>query len=209
MWKWIKNLWSSEQITIEADPMKYLIAGLGNIGSEYAGTRHNIGFEVVDTIATKLGGTWKLDSLAGISEVKHKGRTLILIKPTTFMNGSGRAVNFWMQKHKIEKENLLVVLDDLNIDFGILRLKTNGSDGGHNGLKDIDQVLGGNNYSRLRIGIGNDYRKGHQINYVLGKWDKEEMKDLPLILEYAADAVMSYAAVGPKFTMEKFNKKVI
>ncbi|MBP7644271.1 MAG: aminoacyl-tRNA hydrolase [Saprospiraceae bacterium] len=189
--------------------MKYLIAGLGNIGPDYAGTRHNIGFEVLDTLAQKFSASWNLDNLAGVTEIKHKGRTLILIKPTTYMNKSGKAVNYWIQKHKIEKENVLVVLDDLNLDFGTLRLKTKGSDGGHNGLKDIDLSLGGNDYARLRIGIGSEFRKGQQVDFVLGKWDKAELKDLPFILESSADAVLSYASVGPKFTMEKFNKKVI
>ena len=187
MWSWIKKLFSSEE-AIVIDPMKYLIAGLGNIGPDYAGTRHNIGFEVLDTLAQKFSASWNLDNLAGVTEIKHKGRTLILIKPTTYMNKSGKAVNYWIQKHKIEKENVLVVLDDLNLDFGTLRLKTKGSDGGHNGLKDIDLSLGGNDYARLRIA---------------------ELKDLPFILESSADAVLSYASVGPKFTMEKFNKKVI
>ena len=208
MWSWIRKLFSSEE-AIVFDPMKYLIAGLGNIGPDYAGTRHNIGFEVLDTLAQKFSASWNLDNLAGVTEIKHKGRTLILIKPTTYMNRSGKAVNYWMQKHKIEKENVLVVLDDLNLDFGTLRLKTKGSDGGHNGLKDIDLSLGSNDYARLRIGIGSEFRKGQQVDFVLGKWDKAELKDLPFILESSADAVLSYASVGPKFTMEKFNKKVI
>jgi peptidyl-tRNA hydrolase, PTH1 family len=208
MWSWIRKLFSSEE-AIVFDPMKYLIAGLGNIGPDYAGTRHNIGFEVLDTIAQKFSASWNLDNLAGVTEIKHKGRTLILIKPTTYMNRSGKAVNYWMQKHKIEKENVLVVLDDLNLDFGTLRLKTKGSDGGHNGFKDIDLSLGGNDYARLRIGIGSEFRKGQQVDFVLGKWDKAELKDLPFILESSADAVLSYASVGPKFTMEKFNKKIL
>ncbi len=208
MWSWVKKLLSREE-AIVFDPMKYLIAGLGNIGPDYAGTRHNIGFEVLDTLAQKFSASWNLDNLAGVTEIKHKGRTLILIKPTTYMNRSGKAVNYWMQKHKIEKENVLVVLDDLNLDFGTLRLKTKGSDGGHNGLKDIDLSLGSNDYARLRIGIGSEFRKGQQVDFVLGKWDKAELKDLPFILESSADAVLSYASVGPKFTMEKFNKKVI
>ncbi len=208
MWSWIKKFFSSEE-PIAFDSMKYLIAGLGNIGPDYAGTRHNIGFEVLDTLALKFSASWNLDNLAGVTEIKHKGRTLILIKPTTYMNRSGKAVNYWMQKHKIEKENVLVVLDDLNLDFGTLRLKTKGSDGGHNGLKDIDLSLGGNDYARLRIGIGSEFRKGQQVDFVLGKWDKQELKDLPFILDNSADAVLSYASVGPKFTMEKFNKKIL
>lgn len=207
MFDFLKQLFGFKKEEIATDPMKYLIAGLGNIGSDYEGTRHNIGFDVIDKIAEKLGPVkWDIEGNAAWAEVKHKGRTLLLIKPTTFMNRSGKAVTYWMQKHKIERNNLLVVLDDLNIEYGTLRLKEKGSDGGHNGLKDIDASLGGNNYPRLRVGIGSDYGKGQQVNFVLGTWDKVESKELPFVLEYAADACLSYASIGPKFTMEKYNK---
>lgn len=210
MFGFLRNIFGGQKENIEFDPMKYLIAGLGNIGSDYEGTRHNIGFEVVDLIAQKLGiSKWDIEGNAAWAEGKHKGRTILLIKPTTYMNRSGKAVSYWMNKHKIERSNILVVLDDLNIDFGTLRLKEKGSDGGHNGLKDIDATLSGNNYARLRVGIGNDYGKGQQVNFVLGRWDNTEKKDLPLILENAADAALSFASIGAKFTMEKYNKNFL
>ena len=189
--------------------MKYLVAGLGNIGPDYDDTRHNIGFEVVEAMAEKGGATFKNDTLADIAEIKHKGRTLILIKPTTYMNRSGKAVNYWMTKHKIPKENVLIVLDDLNLDFGTLRLRGKGSDGGHNGLKDIDAHLGGNDYARLRVGIGNDFKKGQQVDFVLGKWDEEERENLPKVIKKSVEAAMSFAAIGLKFTMEQYNKKFV
>lgn len=207
MFDFLKALFHRQKQEIVSDPMKYLIAGLGNIGSDYEGTRHNIGFDVVDKVAEKLNVTkWDIEGNAAWAEGKFKGRTIILIKPTTYMNRSGKAVQHWLQKQKIEKPNLLVVLDDLNIGFGTLRLKEKGSDGGHNGLKDIDSQLGGNQYARLRVGIGNQFGKGQQVNFVLGTWDKQEMKDLSFIIEQAADAALSYASIGPKFTMEKYNK---
>ena len=188
------------------DPMKYLIVGLGNIGSEYEGTRHNIGFDVVDKLASNAGATFKNDTLADITEVKFKGRTLILIKPTTYMNRSGKAVNYWMDKHKIPKDKILIILDDLNLKVGQLRLRGKGSDGGHNGLKDIDQHLKDNNYARLRIGIGSDYHKGQQVNFVLGKWTDDEQVNLEKIIEHAAKGAQNFAAIGLKFTMEQLNR---
>ncbi len=191
----------------EPDTMKYLIAGLGNIGNDYGGTRHNIGFEVVDLLAKELGGTFKHDSQAFVAEVKHKGRTFVLIKPTTYMNLSGKAVRFWLTKHNVPKENLLVVLDDLALPFGKQRLRPSGSDGGHNGLKSIDQLTGGNNYARLRVGIGSAFKQGQQVDYVLGKWTKEENKELPFILQNAAETVKAFGTIGLAFTMNEFNKK--
>lgn len=203
-----KNLVSpSDTRKIEPDTMKYLIAGLGNIGSDYEGTRHNVGFEVVDLLANELGGTFKHDSQAFVAEVKHKGRTFVLIKPTTYMNLSGKAVRYWLTKHNIPKENLLVVLDDLALPFGKQRLRPSGSDGGHNGLKSIDQLTGGNNYARLRIGIGSEFQKGQQADYVLGKWTREEANGLSDILKYAADTVKAFGTIGLPFTMNQFNKK--
>jgi PTH1 family peptidyl-tRNA hydrolase len=186
--------------------MKYLIVGLGNVGAEYADTRHNIGFLVVDRLAKDAEANWETEHLGALSRIKHKGRTLILLKPSTYMNRSGKAVNYWLQKEKIPIENLLIVLDDLNLEFGKQRLRGKGSDGGHNGLKDIDQVIG-NNYARLRIGIGNDFRKGQQVDFVLGEWSDEENVDLPEIIKYAADTSKSFAAVGLAHTMNTFNKK--
>ncbi|MBL7814909.1 MAG: aminoacyl-tRNA hydrolase [Saprospiraceae bacterium] len=187
--------------------MKYLIAGLGNIGADYEGTRHNIGFDVVDLLARELGGTFKHDSQAFVAEVKHKGRIFVLIKPTTYMNLSGKAVRYWLTKHNIPKENLLVILDDLALPFGKQRLRPSGSDGGHNGLKSIDQLTGGNNYARLRIGIGAEFKKGQQADYVLGKWTSEENNQLPEILTYATETIKAFGTIGIAFTMNQFNKK--
>ena len=207
--KWLKELLGLNHKSIfEENSMKYLIVGLGNIGSEYQGTRHNIGFDVVDAIAAQAKVTFSNKTLADVAEVKHRGRNLVLIKPTTYMNRSGKAVNYWMDKYKIPKERILIVLDDLNLEFGTLRLRAKGSDGGHNGLKDINQVLQGNNYARLRIGIGNQFHKGQQVNYVLGKWSEEENKNLDQVIKTSANAAKSFAAIGIKFTMEKFNKPI-
>lgn len=186
--------------------MKYLIAGLGNIGAEYAHTRHNIGFQVLDALATAAEGHWQTDHLGDICKIKHKGRTLILLKPSTYMNRSGKSVRYWMQKEKIEAGNLLVVLDELNLPFGKQRLRGQGSDGGHNGLKDIDATLGNNNYARLRIGIGNDFPKGRQADYVLSEWSAIEKEKLPEILKFATDTIKSFAAIGLSQTMNLFNK---
>ena len=161
--------------------MKYLIVGLGNIGSEYDNTRHNIGFEILDKLAADRGATWKSEHLGAMTEFKYKGRTFLLLKPNTYMNLSGKSVRYWMQKHKIKIPNLLVVLDDLNLPFGKMRMRAKGKDGGHNGLKDIDKMLGQNNYARLRFGIGNQYSKGKQVDFVLGEWSIEEEQSLSLI----------------------------
>jgi len=204
MLRFIKHLFTKKEE--KEDPMKYLIVGLGNMGAKYDDTRHNIGFEVVDHLASEKEAKWKHETLGDITEVKHKGRTLILLKPSTYMNLSGKAVNYWVQKKKIQPNNLLVVVDDLNIDFGQLRLKGKGSHGGHNGLADIEKTLGHRNYVRLRIGIGNNFRKGRQVDYVLGKWSKEEQKDLPDILERSTKAIQSFASIGLGHTMNSFNK---
>ncbi|MBR9919774.1 MAG: aminoacyl-tRNA hydrolase [Bacteroidetes bacterium] len=185
--------------------MKYLIAGLGNMGAEYDNTRHNIGFDVLDLLAKEFEVTFKNDTLGDIAEFKHKGRTFVLLKPSTYMNRSGKAVRHWLTKTKVDKKNLLVVIDDLNLDLGQQRIRPKGSDGGHNGLKDIDQMLGGNNYARLRIGIGRDYRPGQQVDYVLGKWTDEEWKELQAVLKKAADTVKAFGTIGITHTMNKFN----
>lgn len=187
--------------------MKYLIAGLGNIGAKYAGTRHNIGFDVVDHLAKAREADWTTDNLGDVAQFKFKGRTFVLLKPATYMNLSGKAVRYWLQKEKIEKENLLVVLDDLNLDFGKQRLRGSGSDGGHNGLKSIDSLCGGNNYARLRIGIGDAFAKGRQADYVLGEWTPKEQEFLPEIITYAADTVLGFGTIGLAHTMNQFNKK--
>ncbi|PHN04250.1 aminoacyl-tRNA hydrolase [Flavilitoribacter nigricans] len=187
--------------------MKYLIVGLGNMGADYDGTRHNIGFDVVDELAREAEVEFKNDQLGDIARFRHRGRTYILLKPSTFMNRSGKAVRYWLQKEKINKENLLVIVDDLNLPFGKQRLRGKGSDGGHNGLKDIDQLNGGNNYARLRIGIGNEFHQGQQVNYVLGEWSDEERQSLPELLKYAAETAKSFGAIGLARTMNEFNKK--
>lgn len=196
-----------ENQSTEPDPMKYLIIGLGNPGAKYDDTRHNVGFEVVDKLAKDLEATWKDDNLGYIAEGKHKGRIFVLLKPTTYMNLSGKSVRYWMQKHKIPKENILVILDDLNLPFGKQRLRGNGNDGGHNGLKDIDKMTGGNNYARLRIGIGDEFHKGQQVDFVLGKWSKKEADELPEILTTALETAKAFGTIGLQFTMNQFNKK--
>jgi PTH1 family peptidyl-tRNA hydrolase len=207
MLNWLKNLFDFSQNKEEPDPMKYLIVGLGNMGAEYDNTRHNIGFEVVDALAKEFDIIFKNDSLGDLAEFKHKGRTFVLLKPSTYMNLSGKAVRAWMTKKKIEKENLLVIVDDMNIDLGLLRLRGKGSDGGHNGLKSIDQMTGGNNYARIRFGIGNDFSKGRQVDFVLGKWTSEEQNVLPEIIKRATDGVKKFGTIGLSHTMTELNKK--
>ena len=185
--------------------MKFLIVGLGNPGKEYEETRHNIGFKVVDEIAKELGATFTLDKAAFRAEVKFKGRTLILIKPITYMNLSGKAVNYWLQAEKIEQNNLLVITDDIALPFGKLRMKGKGSDGGHNGLKDIQAVLKTEVYARLRFGVGNDFSKGRQADYVLGEWNKEEQLALNERIQVAAEFIKSFSFVGLDMTMSSWN----
>jgi len=187
--------------------MKYLIVGLGNIGPDYQDTRHNIGFNILDAFA-KASNVFFEDHRYGFTcEVKLKGHVLILLKPSTFMNLSGNAVRYWMQKEKIPLENVLVVVDDLALPFGTLRLKPNGSDAGHNGLKNIQEVLGTVQYARLRFGIGNAYPKGYQVQYVLGKWDEEEWKKIPERAEKAVEIIRSFCLAGLQLTMNQFNNK--
>lgn len=206
---WIQKLFKKKSTTsiAEYSEMKYLIVGLGNIGNEYAHTRHNIGFDIADQLVEKLGGSWRNDANAAVAEVKTKGRMLVVIKPTTYMNLSGKAVNYWMQKYKIPKENILVLLDDLNIKLGAIRIREKGSDGGHNGLKHIDITLNGNDYARLRFGIGNEFHKGQQVNFVLGKWSHDEMPVVKDLIIKCVDACISFAAIGIKNTMNQYNTK--
>ncbi|HJW27876.1 MAG TPA: aminoacyl-tRNA hydrolase, partial [Saprospiraceae bacterium] len=173
--------------------MKYLIAGLGNIGNEYADTRHNVGFQVVDLMAKEADAAWKSATLGSITEVKHKSRTLVLLKPNTYMNLSGKSVAYWLQKEKIPVENLLVIVDEIQLDLGVIRMRGKGTDGGHNGLKDIQDVLGTTEYARLRVGIGKNFNLGGQVNYVLGQWNAEERKLLPAVLKAGAEAVKLFA----------------
>ncbi len=189
--------------------MKYLIAGLGNMDKAYFGTRHNIGFDVADQLAARLSVNFESASLVHKAEASYKGKKLFIIKPTTFMNLSGKAVRYWMEKENIPIENLLVILDDFNIDFGSIRVRPSGTDGGHNGLKDIQDQLQSIQYSRLRVGIGNKFGKGQQVEYVLGKWTDHEKKYLPQIIDLASDAALSYCFAGLKNTMNTFNSKSI
>ena len=185
--------------------MKFLIVGLGNPGKEYEETRHNIGFKVVDEIARELGATFSLDKAAFRAEAKFKGRTIILIKPITFMNLSGKAVNYWLQAEKIDLKNLLVITYDIALPFGKLRMKGKGSDGGHNGLKDIQAVLKTVEYTRLRFGVGNDFSKGRQADYVLGEWSKDEQLALPERIQTATEFIKSFSFVGLDLTMTTWN----
>jgi len=187
--------------------LKYLIAGLGNIGSEYSNTRHNIGFMVLDALAKASNISFNDARYGSIVEVRHKGRTFILLKPSTYMNLSGKAVSYWLQKEKIPVGNLLVVLDDIALPLGSLRLRANGSDGGHNGLKSIDSILGHQNYSRLRFGIGGDFPNGYQVDHVLGEWGIEELKVLPESIKKANDIIFSFGTIGIERTMNFYNKR--
>jgi PTH1 family peptidyl-tRNA hydrolase len=185
--------------------MKYLIVGLGNIGPEYELTRHNIGFLTVDRLADKEGASWKSDRLAFKTEIKHKGRTLHLIKPTTYMNLSGKSVNYWMKELGIPKENILVIVDDVAIPFGKTRLRAKGSAAGHNGLKNIEDLTAGQDYPRLRMGIGDNFPKGRQVDYVLGRFSKQEFDELPMMMDKAIDMVLSFCTVGIAQTMTQYN----
>ena len=187
--------------------MKYLIAGLGNPGSEYAMTRHNAGFLVVDFLADKLKASWKPVTLGHIAEAKYKSRTLILLKPNTYMNLSGKAVAYWLQKEKLTVDQLLVVVDEIQLDLGIIRLRGKGSDGGHNGLKDVQEHLSTINYPRLRIGVGKKFMPGGQVNYVLGQWTESEIKFLPEILAAASEGILSFTTIGLTRAMEIVNAK--
>jgi PTH1 family peptidyl-tRNA hydrolase len=185
--------------------MKFLIVGLGNIGPEYELTRHNVGFLTLDRLADKFGAEWKSNRLAFTTDFKHKGRSFHLIKPTTYMNLSGKAVNYWMKELNIPKENILVVVDDVALPFGKLRMRGKGSAAGHNGLKNIESLCGGQDYPRLRFGIGDDFPKGRQVDYVLGRWTQQEINELPIFMDKAIDMALSFATAGINMTMTQFN----
>lgn len=187
--------------------MKFLIVGLGNIGSEYEHTRHNIGFKVVEKLAQDAGVSFTTGRYAAVAEMKNKGKTLILIKPSTYMNLSGNAVRYWMQEEKISIENIMVITDDLALPFGKLRMRGKGSDGGHNGLKHIQQILGTDAYPRLRFGVGAEFSKGQQVDYVLGEWNDDEKKTLQERIEVAAKGILSFAHIGLERTMNAVNTK--
>lgn len=187
--------------------MKYLIAGLGNIGKEYELTRHNIGFLVLDQIADEKEVSFEVERFAEKAEFKFKGKHIHLIKPTTYMNLSGKAINYWMQTLKIPKENLLVIVDDIALPFGKLRLRTKGSNAGHNGLKSIEQLSGGNDYSRLKFGIGSDFGKGKQADYVLSNFSQKEFDELPFLINKAKEYVYTFCTLGATRTMNLLNIK--
>jgi PTH1 family peptidyl-tRNA hydrolase len=208
MKNWIFNIFSKKQKTTESDPMKkFLIVGLGNIGAEYVNTRHNIGFKVVDHLARKESLDFQTVKLGAMAEYKLKGRTLFLLKPNTYMNLSGKAIKYWMDKENIPASNILVITDDLNLSFGTIRIKPKGSDGGHNGLKSIQQTLNSSDYPRFRFGISDDFKKGRQVDYVLGEWNEEETAKLPERLDVAAEIIRSFALSGLDITMNTFNGK--
>ena len=187
--------------------MKYLIVGLGNIGPEYRNTRHNIGFKILDALAGASNFSFDSARYAFKGEMRYKGRTLVCIKPTTYMNLSGKAVNYWMKEENISKENILVITDDLALPFGTLRLKTKGSNGGHNGLKDIELVLNSNEYPRLRFGVGSNFQRGRQVDYVLSDWTEEEEIALEERIEKSIEIIQSFVTAGAELTMSAFNNK--
>ena len=184
---------------------KFLLIGLGNIGAEYAHTRHNIGFDVLDAFVIKHGGFFKMDRLAEVAEVKWKGKIFVCIKPTTFMNLSGKAFKYWMDKEKVALENTLTIVDDLALPINKLRLRASGSDAGHNGLKDIQLTIGTDAYPKLRFGIGNHFAKGQQVDFVLGKWAQDERKTIDLKIQQSVEVIESFAIVGMSRTMTMAN----
>ena len=189
------------------DEMKYLIACLGNIGAEYDNTRHNIGFKIADRLAKDLEGSFVTSRLAQVAEMKFKGKTLVVIKPTTYMNLSGKAVKYWLQQENIPIENLLVVNDDIALPLGTLRLRKQGADGGHNGLTDIIEKLGTNVFCRLRFGLGDDFPRGRQIDFVLGQWKASEEPIVDQKADEAVEIIKSFVTQGPDRTMNLFNKR--
>ena len=224
MIKWITKLFLStktEDITgnikpevhehhknnIKSVSTKFLIVGLGNIGAEYVNTRHNIGFKIVDFLAKKEGLHFETVKLGSLAQYKFKGRTFLLLKPNTYMNLSGKAVKFWMDKENIPLENIMVIADDLNLSFGTIRIKPKGSDGGHNGLKNINLLLNTTNYTRFRFGISDEFKKGKQVDYVLGDWDQDEKTKLPERLDLASEVIKSFGTAGLENTMTSFNGK--
>jgi len=222
MIKWLNNLFSKTDDTIEyikpevhehqknninKVSTKFLIVGLGNIGAEYVNTRHNIGFKVVDFLAKKEGISFETVKLGALAQYKFKGRTFLLLKPNTFMNLSGKAVLYWMEKENIPLENVMIITDDLNLSFGKIRIRKKGSDGGHNGLKSVHAILNTTDYIRFRFGISDEFKKGKQVDYVLGEWDDSEKTALPERLELASEIIKSFGTAGIENTMTSFNGK--
>lgn len=209
MLKFLFNLFKKENpsaIEEDANTMKkYLIVGLGNIGEKYRNTRHNIGFQILDFLAKKENLLFETQKLGDTTTYKFKGRQFILLKPSTYMNLSGKSILYWLTKENIPLENLLVITDDINLPFGTIRLKTKGSDGGHNGLKDVQDKLQTTNYNRFRFGISDEFSKGRQVDYVLGEWTEEESKLLPERLEKSAELIKSFGTAGISISMNTFN----
>jgi len=203
----IQSLFKTKKLHKEINMKKFLIVGLGNIGEKYLETRHNIGFKIVDEVAEENSVIFETDKLGDVATFRFKGRTFILLKPSTYMNLSGKAVKYWMDKEKITIENILIVTDDVNIDFGAVRIKAKGSAGGHNGLKDIQEKLNTQDYARFRFGVGGNFSKGKQVDYVLGEWNKEEKSLLIERLPTSAKAVISFGTDGLNNTMNEFNGK--
>ncbi|MCK8523828.1 aminoacyl-tRNA hydrolase [Aquimarina sp. D1M17] len=203
-----RTLFSKEKKETQEDPMKkFLVAGLGNIGPKYHNTRHNIGFKILDALAKAEDLTFETKKLGDLATYKFKGRTIILLKPNTYMNLSGKAVRYWLEKEKVPTENLLVITDDINIPFGTIRLKAKGSAGGHNGLKDIEAQLHTSKYSRFRFGVGAEFSKGRQVDYVLGEWNNDEENAMPERIEKGIELIKSFATAGLSNTMNIFNGK--
>lgn len=205
--QFFKNLLGFKKETQEDIMKKFLIVGLGNIGEKYNNTRHNIGFQIVDAFVKEHEETFSTDKLGDIAKLKIKGKTVIVLKPNTYMNLSGKAVQFWLKKENINVENLLVITDDLNIDFGKIRIKGKGSSGGHNGLKDIQEKFNTGAYPRFRFGVGNSYGRGKQVDYVLGEWNKEEQSEMIERIPFCVKAVTSFITAGLSNTMNEFNGK--
>lgn len=207
MLTFLKSLFTKKStITTAEDPMKkFLIVGLGNIGDEYAETRHNIGFKILDALAEAQGFTFETAKLGDLGSFKIKGRTVICLKPSTYMNRSGKALKYWMDKENIPLGNLLVITDDINLPFGTLRIKTKGSDGGHNGLKDIQQFLQTISYNRFRFGVGADFGKGRQVEYVLGEWNETEKETMTERLKRSTEVISSFVLAGVARTMNQYN----
>jgi len=224
MIQWIKALLSTTETVKNTDEInpeghenpknnienvsnKFLIVGLGNIGAEYVNTRHNIGFKVLDHFAKKESVAFETVKLGALAQYKFKGRTFFLLKPNTYMNLSGKAVHYWMDKENIPLENILIITDDLNLSFGTIRIKPKGSDGGHNGLKNINLILNTNQYTRFRFGISDEFKKGKQVDYVLGDWDDAEKIALPELLEISSEIIKSFGTAGLELTMTSYNGK--
>ena len=224
MIKWLNSLFQKTEVKYKTDFMKpgvhehqknniksvsakFLIVGLGNIGAEYVNTRHNIGFKIVDFLAKKVEVSFETVKLGSLAEYRFKGKTFLLLKPNTYMNLSGKALKYWMDKENIPLENIMVITDDLNLSFGTIRIKPKGSDGGHNGLKSIQAILNTTDYPRFRFGISDEFKKGKQVDYVLGEWNDDEKIKLPERLALASEIIKSFAAAGLENTMTAFNGK--